>query len=121
MSDQGTRGAPVHQDVDHDLIAQAEAPAGDPYRDRFTDAQIYSQIHKSQRRIPWWLVIMVAVVILFSVVLNAPFLTTSSGSLMDRLTGADGPLLDWGMVMALVYVGGGFAVIFWYTCRRGGS
>lgn len=105
-----------HQDVDHDLIAQAE----DPYRDRYTDKQIYSQIHKSQRRIPWWLVIMVGVVILFSVVLNAPFLTGSGGHPLAHLTG-DGPVLDLGMIMALVYVGGGFAVIFWYTCRRGGS
>jgi hypothetical protein len=117
MSEEGAKGTRVHQDVDHDLIAQAQ----DPYRDGFTDAQIYTQIHRSQRRIPWWLVIMVAVVILFSVVLNAPFLGRSGGSLLDRLTGADGPFLDVGMVMALVYVGGGFAVIFWYTCRRGGS
>jgi len=110
-------GAAPHQDVDHDLIAQAQ----DPYRDGFTDKQIYSQIHKSQNRIPWWLVIMVAVVILFAVVLNAPFLTGSGGHPLAHLLGRDGPLLDPGMVMALVYVGGGFAVIFWYTCRRGGS
>lgn len=109
-------GAAPHQDVDHDLIAQAE----DPYRDRFTDKQVYAQIHKSQRRIPWWLVIMVGVVILFSVVLNAPFLTGSGGHPLSHLFG-DGPVLDVGMIMALVYVGGGFAAIFWYTCRRGGS
>lgn len=112
----GGGGAP-RQDVDHDLIAQAE----DPYRDRYTDKQIYGQIHKSQNRIPWWLVIMVGVVILFAVVLNAPFLTGSGGHPLAHLLGREGLLLDSGMLMALVYVGGGFAVIFWYTCRRGGS
>lgn len=109
--------ARARQDVDHDLIAQAE----DPYRDGFTDKQIYSQIHRSQRRIPWWLAIMVGVVILFAIVLNAPFLETTGGSLVDRLTGRGGPLIDGGMLMALIYVGGGFAAIFWFTSRRGGS
>ncbi len=115
MSERPTeRGS--RQDVDHDLIAQAE----DPYRDRYTDKQIYNQIHKSQRNIPWWLVIMVGVVILFSVVLNAPFLTRSGGLPLSHLFG-DGAYVDTGMLMALLYVGGGFAVIFWYTFRRGGS
>jgi len=109
-------GASPRQDVDHDLIAQAE----DPYGDRYSDKQIYGQIHKSQRRIPWWLVIMVGVVILFSVVLNAPFLTGSGGHPLSHLFG-DGPVLDVGMLMALIYVGGGFVAIFWYTFRRGGS
>lgn len=119
MSGPGAKTAPRRgiQHVDHDLIAQAE----DPYRDRYTDAQLYGQVHKSQRRIPWWLAIMVGVVILFAIVLNAPFLGQTGGGLLERLTGGDGPLLDMGMLMALIYVGGGFAVIFWYTSRRGGS
>jgi hypothetical protein len=118
VSDTPTDGGPAsRQDVDHDLIAQAE----DPYGDRYTDKQIYSQIDESQNRIPWWLVIMVGVVIVFAVLLNAPFLTGSGGHPLAHLLGRDGPLLDTGMVMALLYVGGGFAVIFWYTCRRGGS
>lgn len=108
---------PTGYDVDHDLIAQA-----DPQRDRYSDADLYNQIQRSQRRIPWWIVIMVGIVILFAVVLNAPFLTTGGGgNPLANLTAGHGPILDVGMVMALLYVGVGFAVIFWYTCRRGGS
>lgn len=100
--------------MDHDLIAQA-----DPYRDRFTDADLYGQIEKSQRRIPWWLVVMVGIVVLLAVVLNAPFLVRGGGNPLEVLLGGgSGALIDPGMLMALVYVGGGFAVIFWFTCRR---
>jgi hypothetical protein len=101
-------------------------PAGlspeDPSRDRFSDADLYTQIDKSQHRIPWWLVIMVAIVILLAVVLNAPFLTGRGGNPLAHLfEGGSGSFLDPGMIMALIYVGGGFAAIFWFTCRRGGS
>jgi len=108
-------GRPGGGDVDHDLIAQA-----DPQRDRYSDADLYKQIDKSQRRIPWWLMVMVGVVILMAVVLNAPFLVGQGGNpLANLFSGRSGPFLDTGMVMALIYVGGGFAVIFWYTFRRG--
>jgi hypothetical protein len=111
----GPAGRPGCGDVDHDLIAQA-----DSQRDRYTDADLYRQIDKSQRRIPWWLVIMVGVVVLMAVVLNAPFLVGRGGNpLANLFSGHSGPILDTGMVMALIYVGGGFAVIFWYTFRRG--
>jgi hypothetical protein len=103
-------------DVDHDLIAQA-----DPQRDRYTDADLYGQIDKSQQRIPWWLGIMVGVVILFAVVLNAPFLGGRGMTPLDGLMDGSGPILDVGMLMALVYVGGGFALIFWFTWKRKGS
>lgn len=110
-----TGGAPPHCDVDHDLIAQADG-------DRFSDADLYRQIDKSQRRIPWWLAIMVGIVIVFAVVLNAPFLAGSGTHPLAHLTdGGGGPILDIGMLMALLYVGGGFAVIFWFTWKRGGS
>jgi len=100
-----------------DPIAASAPP--DPSRDLFTDADLYNQIDKSQHRIPWWLVIMVGIVILLAVVLNAPFLTGRGGHLLAHLMeGGSGSFLDVGMIMALVYVGGGFAVIFWYTCRR---
>jgi hypothetical protein len=110
-------------------VGRGKRPAGpldpvapDPSRDRFTDADLYTQIDKSQRRIPWWLVIMVGIVILLSVVLNAPFLTGHGGNPLSHFTlTGPGSFLDPGMIMALVYVGGGFAIIFWFTCRRGGS
>jgi len=116
--DDRPEGAPrPGADVDHDLIAQADAEG-----DRYTDADLYNQIDRSQRRIPWWLGIMVGIVILFAVVLNAPFLGGRGATPLDGLTGGgSGPLLDVGMLMALVYVGGGFAVIFWYTWKRKGS
>lgn len=102
-------------DVDHDLIAQA-----DPYRDRYDDADLYNQIDRSQASIPWWLVVMLALVMLLAVVLNAPFLTGGGGNPLERLAaGSRGEsFLDGGMLAALIYVGGGFALIFWYTWRR---
>lgn len=107
-------------DVDHDLIAHA-----DPYRDRFSDADLYGQIEKSQKRIPWWLVVMVGFVMLLAVALNAPFLGGEGGGHpLSRLGGgapASGGFLDMGMLAALIYVGGGFLAIFWYTCARKGS
>jgi len=108
----GPGGDPVAKPV-------AASVPPDPSRDLFSDADLYTQIDKSQHRIPWWLVIMVAIVILLSVVLNAPFLTGRGGNPLTHLMGGgSGSFLDVGMIMALVYVGGGFAVIFWYTCRR---
>lgn len=99
-------------DVDHDLIAMADG-------DRFTDADLYNQIDKSQRSTPWWLWVMVGVVLLLAVVLNAPFLKGHGGDVLGTLSsGGDGHFLDIGMVMALLYVGGGFAVLFWYTWMR---
>ncbi len=116
MSDKVSQQARGSVDVDHDLIAQADAS-----RDRYTDKDLYGQIDKSQRNIPWWLVVMVGVVILLAVVLNAPFLGEQGGHPLSRIGGGDGAFLDVGMVMALVYVGGGFAAIFWFTCARKGS
>ncbi len=104
-------------DVDHDLIAQA-----DPSRDRFTDADLYGQIDKSQHSIPWWLVVMLVVVMALAVALNAPFLGLEGGHPLANLSARQGgSFLDGGMIAALLYVGGGFLVIFWYTCMRKGS
>ena len=105
-------------DVDHDLIAMADG-------DRYTDADLYNQIHKSQRKIPWWLLVMIGVVLLLAVVLNAPFLkgqgTTSLVDVAQVVQVADSGFADIGMLLALIYVGGGFAFIYWYTCIRKGS
>jgi hypothetical protein len=106
-------------DVDHDLIAMADG-------DRYTDADLYNQIDKSQRKIPWWLLVMIGVVLLLAVVLNAPFLkgqgATGMADVAQAAQAADGEgFVDVGMLMALVYVGGGFAFIYWYTCVRKGS
>ncbi|MDH5525876.1 MAG: hypothetical protein OEY97_01045 [Nitrospirota bacterium] len=105
-------------DVDHDLIAQA-----DPYQDRFEDADLYNRIESSQRNIPWWLAVMVGMVMLLAVMLNAPFLTGGGGNPLERLAAGagGGSFLDGGMLAALLYVGGGFVVIFWYTWRRRGG
>jgi len=132
VSDDKHPQAPDHADgvdhhadgVDHDLIAQAE----DPYRDRYSDADLYKQIHKSQRRIPWWLTVMIGIVILLAIALNAPFLSEGGGGLMSWLTGKAQPqaagsesFFDFGMLAALFYVGGGFVVIYWFTCWRKGA
>jgi len=105
-------------DVDHDLIAMAEG-------DRFSDADLYRQINKSQHKIPWWLMVMVGIVLLLAVVMNAPFLkgkgATSVADVAQAAQGASGGFVDIGMLMALIYVGGGFAFIYWYTCMRKGS
>ncbi len=101
-------------DVDHDLIAMADG-------DRFSDADLYGQIDKSQRRTPWWLWVMVAVVLVLAVALNAPFLKGNEGNALNALSNPEGSFLDAGMVAALVYVGGGFAVLFWFTWMRKGS
>ncbi|MDH4229060.1 MAG: hypothetical protein OEW11_04830 [Nitrospirota bacterium] len=114
---EGTQGEPRRGglDVDHDLIAQVDAS-----RDRYQDSDLYQQIHRSQRTIPWWLVVMLAVVVLLAVALNAPFLTGGGANPMEKLAGGhgSGSFLDMGMALALLYVGGGFAVIFWFTWRR---
>ncbi|MFQ5508064.1 MAG: hypothetical protein ACE5FN_01870 [Leptospirillia bacterium] len=108
-------------DVDHDLIAQVDAQ-GDAHGDRYSDADLYRQIEKSQRNIPWWLVVMVGVVMLMAVALNAPFLGDRGSTPAELLTGAaSGGFLDIGMLLALFYVGGGFIVIFWFTFSRKGS
>ncbi|MBI5137790.1 MAG: hypothetical protein HZA24_10730 [Nitrospirae bacterium] len=118
MNDPRQQATPAERqggDVDHDLIAVAEG-------DRFTDADLYGQIDKSQRRTPWWLWVMVGVVLLLAVVLNAPFLTGHGGDVVGALSrGGDGPFLDGGMVAGLLYVGGGFAFLFWFTWMRKGS
>ncbi len=94
----------VGGDVDHDLIAMANG-----YGDRYADSDLYKQIDKSQARTPWWLWVMVGVVMVLAVALNAPFLKGAAG--------AHG-FLDWGMLAALFYVGGGFVFLFWYTWMR---
>ncbi len=98
-------------DVDHDLIAMADG-------DRFSNADLYTQIEKSQKQIPWWLWVMVAVVMVLAVALNAPFLKGNEGNALNALSNPDGSFLDMGMVAALLYVGGGFAALFWYTWMR---
>jgi len=104
-------------DVDHDLISQMDA-----YGDRYDDADLYQQIQQSQRKIPWWLVVMVGIVILLSIVLNAPFLGGREGDPLALLKGGvDSGFFDFGMIAALIYVGLGFLVIFWFTCWRKGA
>ncbi len=94
----------------------------DGFGDHFTDADIYGQIDQSQRKMPWWLVLMVGVVILLAVVLNAPFLGGKGGDPMALVSGTgSGSFLDAGMIAALLYVGLGFCAIFWYTCWRKGA
>jgi len=76
------------------------------------DWELVEKIPESQRPVPYWFFAIVVVVLLVGIGLSFPFWGLRPGD--------DRPWLDWGYLVALVYisVAGGFV---WYMVRMYGS
>ena len=76
------------------------------------DWEIVEKIPESQKPVPYWFFAVVAVVLLVGIGLSFPFWGLRPGD--------DRPWLDWGFLIALVYisVAGSFV---WYMVRMFGS
>lgn len=76
------------------------------------DWELVEKIPESQRPVPYWFFAVVAVVLLVGVGLTFPFWGLRPGDTR--------PWLDWGYLVALVYIAGGGSFV-WYMVRLYGS
>jgi hypothetical protein len=76
------------------------------------DWELVEKIPESQRPVPYWFFAVVAVVVLVGIGLSFPFWGLRPGD--------ERPWIDWGFLVALVYMAGaGYFV--WYMVRMYGS
>jgi len=84
------------------------------------DHELYEGIERSQAPIPYWLIVLVLIVIGVALVLSLPFWgdrTHNPGTFFNAANQRPG--WDWGTVGVILYMGVGFGIIYWVTMKRG--
>ncbi len=76
------------------------------------DWELVEKIPESQKPVPYWFYAVALVVLLVGIGLSFPF--------WGRRPGDDRPWLDWGYLVALVYIVGAGSFV-WYMVRMYGS